>query len=112
MPRPPEKSHKFADVLAEQIADGTLVHGAWLPAERTLAEEHGMTRKTVRTAIDLLAERGLVERVAGSGAKVVGAPAVAAADESDVKSELAAIHDVLRQITARLDAIEANTRSE
>lgn len=40
---------------------GSAEHGAFLPAERELAEQYRASRKTIRRAIKCLAEKGLVE---------------------------------------------------
>ena len=48
--------------LSEQIRSGTLSPGQRLPSERQLAEDLQVSRMTARAAIDLLVQRGLVER--------------------------------------------------
>ncbi|MEH6438056.1 GntR family transcriptional regulator [Massilia sp. DD77] len=53
--------------LRQAIDDGTLGPAAALPAERQLAAELGISRITVRKAIDGLVEEGLLVRRAGSG---------------------------------------------
>ena len=45
-----------------EIADGTLPVGSRLPSEVELAERHGLSRTTVRSALDLVEELGLVSR--------------------------------------------------
>lgn len=45
---------------------------ALLPPERTLAEEFGVARATLRKAIDELADEGLVYRIQGGGTYCVG----------------------------------------
>lgn len=47
-------------VLAKRFQDGTYRAGQRLPTERTLAQELGVSRVVVRTAVRALAERGLV----------------------------------------------------
>jgi GntR family transcriptional regulator len=54
-------------VLAASIADGTLAPGAQLPAENALVERFGVSRPTVRQAVQNLAARGLVEIRRGTG---------------------------------------------
>ncbi len=49
-----------------------IIAGEWppataIPAEQTLAAEHGVALGTMRRALDLLAEQGLVERIHGRG---------------------------------------------
>jgi GntR family transcriptional regulator len=53
--------------LAERIAGGGLTPGERLPPERALAATLGVSRMTVRQALDALARRGLVERGVGRG---------------------------------------------
>ncbi|CTQ62913.1 GntR family transcriptional regulator [Roseibium album] len=56
--------------LRDQIADGRLEDGENLPPEQKLAELFGVSRVTVRRALDALAAAGLVVRRAGSGTTV------------------------------------------
>ncbi len=61
------KTHRLYLLLKEQIVSGTLSSGHRLPGETTLASVHGMSRVTVRRALDGLNREGLVRRQAGSG---------------------------------------------
>ncbi|ACA16395.1 transcriptional regulator, GntR family [Methylobacterium sp. 4-46] len=63
----PHKARRLYLLLRERIAGGRLPNGARLPGEPALAAEHGLSRATVRRALDLLSSEGLVERRAGSG---------------------------------------------
>lgn len=54
--------HSVAEVLREQIESGQYSAGDWLPAERALAKDFGVDRRTVHLAIDRLVETGLVIR--------------------------------------------------
>ena len=47
--------------MSEECADGCL------PGEDSLAEMCGVSRKTLRSALDILAERGIVDRIRGKG---------------------------------------------
>jgi GntR family transcriptional repressor for pyruvate dehydrogenase complex len=49
------------------LINGTWHTGARLPAERVLAEQYGVSRNTIREAIQQLAARGLVQSRRGSG---------------------------------------------
>jgi GntR family transcriptional regulator len=60
--------------LSDRIATGGLAPGERLPPERELAATLGVSRMTVRQALDALARRGLVERGVGRGT-FVRAPA-------------------------------------
>jgi GntR family transcriptional regulator len=54
-------------VLASHIADGTLPPGSQLPTETALIERFGVSRPTVRRAVQNLVSRGLVEILRGKG---------------------------------------------
>lgn len=56
--------------LRDQIADGRLEDGKNLPPEQKLAELFGVSRVTIRKALDALSEAGLIVRRAGSGTTV------------------------------------------
>jgi GntR family transcriptional regulator len=58
---------QLEEALAARISDGTDRPGAQLPAEDGLVERYGLSRTTVRTAIQNLARRGLVEIRRGTG---------------------------------------------
>lgn len=64
---------QIADELRRLIAAGELAPGAMVPSELTLAERHQVARGTVRSALALLVDEGLIEVVAGQGRRVVGA---------------------------------------
>ncbi len=61
MPRPPAKAQSLADALAVRIADGGFLPGSWLPPERELSQEYDADRSTVRRALRILGERGVVK---------------------------------------------------
>ena len=62
--RTPEEVRR---ALAEQIGSGRLRPGQRLGAERALAAEFGVSRATLRQALAVLAEGGVVRRVPGRG---------------------------------------------
>lgn len=64
-------AQQLADVLARGLSLGDPAPGTRLPAERALAERHGVSRATVRDAIASLVARGLLERRRGDGTYVV-----------------------------------------
>lgn len=59
-----------AEAIATLIAGGRLPPGERLPPERDLAADCGFSRVTIRKAVKLLAERGLVVQRQGSGTYV------------------------------------------
>ncbi len=62
----------LAGALRHRIVDGEWPPGAALPAETRLAVEHGVALGTLRRALELLAEQGLIERRHGKGTFVRG----------------------------------------
>jgi GntR family transcriptional regulator len=58
---------QLAHGLRDQIAGGTLTLGSALPSERDLSTMVGMSRVTVRKAIETLIDEGLLIRRQGSG---------------------------------------------
>ena len=62
---------KLSDSLAEQIIDGTLPDGALLPSERELCQLHGISRTTVRQALQDLTKKGYIRTIHGKGTMVV-----------------------------------------
>lgn len=56
--------------LSDQISSGRLSDGENLPGEQRLAESFGVSRVTVRRALEALSDAGLVEKRAGSGTTV------------------------------------------
>jgi DNA-binding GntR family transcriptional regulator len=63
---------RVAADIEQRIKSGELAPGARLLSERALAEYYGVAFHTVRHAIAVLRERGLVETVHGRGNFVVG----------------------------------------
>lgn len=64
----------IADELAAQLRHMTQ-SGVRLPSEAALAARFGCSRQTIRAALKLLAERGLITTRQGSGSYPVSAPA-------------------------------------
>ena len=65
-----DRAREIADVLRQQIVHGGVGVGT-LPVENALVREFGASRNTVREALGLLRDEGLVERVPGIGTFVV-----------------------------------------
>lgn len=69
---------KYAEIVAQveaAISRGTLEPGDRLPPERELAALHGVSRMTVRQALQTLESRGLIRRAIGrSGGSFVAQP--------------------------------------
>ena len=56
-----------AELLIREIAAGRLADGARLPPERDMAGDLDISVGTLRKALNDLTDRGLLERVQGSG---------------------------------------------
>jgi GntR family transcriptional regulator len=66
------KYAQIADIFRQRIARGIWAHGARLPANELLASEFGVSRVTIRQAVDLLARDGIVEAQQGRGTFITG----------------------------------------
>ena len=73
---------RVANDIAGRIASGELAAGARLRAERDLAEYYEVSYGTVRHAMQLLRERGLIETIHGRGTFVTGQKDTPPAPES------------------------------
>jgi GntR family transcriptional regulator len=58
---------QIEEQLADRIASGEFAYGERLPPERELTKQLGVSRMTVRAAMDRLAQRNLIVRREGSG---------------------------------------------
>lgn len=63
---------RLANILRESIFQNTGRGIYKLPSENELCEQYHMSRQTVRTALHLLAEEGLIEKRQGSGSYSTG----------------------------------------
>jgi len=74
--RRPSLVDEVRQELLDELAAGTLSHGAKLPSESDLAQRFAVSRATVREAVLGLLEAGLLVRRQGSGTYVTTAPRV------------------------------------
>jgi GntR family transcriptional regulator len=58
---------QLAAILRQRIERGDLEPGQAMPSESYLQQEHGVSRGTVRMAIGLLRDEGLVVTLSGRG---------------------------------------------
>lgn len=70
MPGQVHKHHRISRILAEEIRAGVHADGSKLPGEHTLRERFGVSRTTVRQALNELGEQGLIATHAGIGSFV------------------------------------------
>ena len=66
------KYAQIADIFRQRIARGVWAKGLRLPANEDLAAEFGVSRVTVRQAVELLTRDGVVEAQQGRGTFVTG----------------------------------------
>lgn len=64
---------KVYNGIKRRIEDGEYQCGDRLPSDRQFAEEYGVSMITVKKALEMLKERGMVKRVSGTGSFVMSA---------------------------------------
>ena len=65
---------KYKEIAAQlrlQILDGLYPSGSLLPTEQQLCSLYNVSRQTIRTALQCLADDGLIQRRQGSGSRVL-----------------------------------------
>jgi GntR family transcriptional regulator len=62
---------QLAEILRDQIASGELAAGQPIPSIAHLQQTYGLARTTVRKAVKILADEGLVNIVQGWGTFVL-----------------------------------------
>lgn len=65
------KYKEIAASLRQQILDGSYPTGSLLPTEQQLCDIHQVSRQTIRTALQALADEKLILRRQGSGSRVL-----------------------------------------
>jgi GntR family transcriptional regulator len=65
--RQPSLASQILKILTQRILDGTYAPDSQFPPEHALAEEFGVSRATIRSALDALASRKLLIRHQGVG---------------------------------------------
>jgi DNA-binding GntR family transcriptional regulator len=70
----PAKYRQLADLLRAAIEDGRLQPGEEIPGENPLAVMVGMSRESVRKALALIADEGLIDRNHGAATRVAAEP--------------------------------------
>lgn len=70
-PRQPPLYRRIAEILFKRISDGKYPLGTNLPTEAELCLQFSASHHTVRDALKILIEKGLILRRAGSGSSVI-----------------------------------------
>lgn len=85
---------QIADALAVRIHSGVFAPGSYLPSERDLAQQMGVSRPSVREALIALEVMGMVEVRVGDGVLVCGRSESAASADAE--------NSPLEQLQARM----------
>lgn len=96
------KARRVYLLLSEGIARGTYAVGTRLPGEHRLAAEFGVSRVTVRRALDALAADGWIEKRTGAGSVVLRHQAQSRLIAADFATLMPQLVDMERQTTVRL----------
>jgi DNA-binding GntR family transcriptional regulator len=89
---------EIADDVRRLIVGGQLPAGTLVPSELALAQQHSVSRGTVRSALAVLVDEGLIEVVPGQGRRVVG--------RSDGRTPVTAWERIAEALRQRLAAGE------
>jgi len=82
---------ELADQLTQEIGDGTFAVGAALPSELDLAKLYGVSRATVRSALQRVQDLGLISRRKRSGIRVE-----ASKPRAGFRQSLSSIEDLIQ----------------
>ncbi len=96
------KAHRIFLLLQDEIARGVPAMGEALPGELRLAEDYGVSRVTIRRALEALEAQGLVERRVGSGTVVCKRPGDGVSMSADLATLMPQLLEMGQKTTARL----------
>jgi len=85
-------SRKFRviyDDLAGEIISGNFEVGSFLPSEPQLSEYYKVSRETIRKALNLLTQEGMIQKIRGKGSLVLGQPISTEVNALDLKKAAA-----------------------
>ncbi len=113
------RSSEVERQLLRAIESGTYPAGSRLPPERVLAERFGVSRVSVRAALQALAARRIIETSQGRGSFVRETPSHAfeqgfrdwLVDHSDEVTELLEVRGVLEELASSRAATDASKAS-
>ncbi|PTE68111.1 trehalose operon repressor [Staphylococcus devriesei] len=97
------------EALKQSIIDGTYSYGEQLPSEHDLLEQYQSSRETVRRALHLLAEEGMIQKIRGKGSIVIDQkmtefPFSDLISFKEVKEELGLQHDTIVLVNEVIEA--------
>lgn len=95
-PKPGKAAHRaLSESLRQQVLNAEISPGGRLPTEAELTERHGVSRQTVRRALQDLVNEGLIYRVPGRGTFATTAPIPKGTDEHRYVRSIGTIEDLL-----------------
>ena len=106
MAMPLPQYHRIYLVLREQLAEGRYPPSTPLPGELELARDFGVSRVTVRTALDRLAEENLIARYRGRGTFSRGSENGASQERVAARGVLENIVDNSLKTSVRIVSLE------
>ena len=106
------KARRVYLLLRDEIARGIHADGTLLPGEQRLAEIHGVSRVTIRRALDALSTDGMIERKAGSGTLVRQATENDDKISADFATLIPQLVEMSRSTMARLLSFSYGTAPE
>lgn len=89
--------YQVAQLIRTEISEGGFAVGEQIPAERDLLARYGVSRITVRQAIDSLVQEGILLKQQGRGTFVLGVPA------RDTMTELAGSLESIEELGKETD---------
>ncbi|MGZ2417294.1 GntR family transcriptional regulator, trehalose operon transcriptional repressor [Staphylococcus caledonicus] len=97
------------EALKQSIIDGTYSYGEQLPSEHDLLDQYQSSRETVRRALHLLAEDGMIQKIRGKGSIVINQkmtefPFSDLISFKEVKEELGLQHDTIVLVNEVIEA--------
>ena len=96
------KARRVYLLLRDEIGNGGFPVGTLLPGENRLADSFGVSRVTVRRALEALARDGLIEKRTGAGSIVLPRREQATHIAADITTLMPQLVEIDRQTTARL----------
>jgi len=108
--RTPRAYEEAIEQIAEAVRAGDLKMGDRLPSERTLAQQMGISRPTVREAIKALADAGVLSARSGGGTVVRSdvIPVQLVANQTELKfTEVAGVLEARRLLEPRVAQLAA-----
>jgi len=100
--------HQVAEQLERAIDDGVLLPGGRIANEVALADQLGLSRPTVRQAIQTLVDKGLLVRKRGVGTQVVQAPIRRSVELTSLHDDLGRAGQEPHSVVQRVELVDAS----